>query len=64
LRELPAILDAAQYHVAELRLFTLIWHESFAQFEEFYHFFSPEMREELRRLLAYCGGADPRDTVH
>lgn len=64
LRELPAILDvAAQYHVAELRLFTLIWHESFTQFEEFYHFFSPQMREELRRLLTYCGVDDPRDTV-
>jgi molybdenum cofactor biosynthesis enzyme MoaA len=64
LRELRDIFDvAAANDVSELRLFTLIWHPGLKQFDEYYQFFSPRMREELQGLLTYCGIIAPGQMV-
>jgi hypothetical protein len=54
---------AVQHGVDELRFFTLLWHETFARFDEFYHFFSPEMRAALESLLRHCHLVAPGEVV-
>lgn len=54
---------AVQHGVDELRFFTLLWHEAFARFDEFYHFFSPEMRAALESLLRHCRLVSPGEVV-
>lgn len=61
LRDLVRV--ATDHGVAELRFFTLLWHEAFAEFDEFYHFFSTEMRESLVALLDGCDVVEPEQTV-
>ncbi len=64
LAELHDLLDVAVDHsVAEFRIFTLLWHEDFPQFSEFYQFFSTRMREELTNVLAHFGVPNPGETV-
>jgi len=54
---------AVEYGVSELRFFTLLWHDSFERFDDFYHFFSPEMREALASLLRHCRVVAPVEIV-
>ncbi|MEU4422032.1 radical SAM protein [Actinoplanes sp. NPDC024001] len=62
--ELHRILDIATAHdVSELRLFTLLWHDDFPAFQEFYQFFSPYMRAQLTSLLRQCDVVAPSETV-
>jgi molybdenum cofactor biosynthesis enzyme MoaA len=64
LHELPNIVRFATGHsVSELRLFTLLWHADFAEFGEFYHFFSTDMCDALESLLAELGTPRPAETV-
>lgn len=64
LAELRDLLDVALDHgVSEFRIFTLLWHEDFPQFSEFYQFFSPRMRAELKNVLSYFGVQSPGETV-
>jgi molybdenum cofactor biosynthesis enzyme MoaA len=64
LGELCHLMDtAAASGVTEFRIFTLLWHEKFPQFSEFYQFFSREMRIELENLLAHFGVSAPVETV-
>jgi molybdenum cofactor biosynthesis enzyme MoaA len=64
LGELCHLMDmAAACGVVEFRIFTLLWHENFPQFSEFYQFFSGQMRMELEALLAHFGVSAPADTV-
>lgn len=64
LDEVRDLYDVAIEHgVVELRFFTLLWHDSFTHFEEFYQFFSPQIRLALTALLEQCGIASPDQTV-
>ncbi|MBT8226454.1 MAG: radical SAM protein [Dactylosporangium sp.] len=64
LQELRQLLDTArEFDVAEVRLFTLLWHPDFPQFDAFYQFFSREMRRSLVLLLEHCDAPAPQDTV-
>lgn len=56
LYELPQIVEfASDHHVAEVRFFTLLSHENFPAFQEYYQFFSPEMRDTIARCLLLFG---------
>jgi molybdenum cofactor biosynthesis enzyme MoaA len=64
LDELHTLIEtAAAAGVDEFRIFTLLWHEDFARFDEFYQFFSARMREQLTAVLAHFGIPEPGDTA-
>jgi hypothetical protein len=64
LTELIDLVEFAGSHrVAEVRFFTLIAHDHFPEFSEYYHFFSPAMRSALIRCLAHYDWESPSDTV-
>jgi hypothetical protein len=64
LRELGDVVRlAASTGVAELRLFTLLWHRGFHRFGEFYQFFSDPLRVQLEHTLEECGVDRPGETV-
>jgi molybdenum cofactor biosynthesis enzyme MoaA len=64
LGELRDLVDFARLNaVSEMRLFTLLWHSHFVEFDDFYHFFSPLMVGELESLLREFAVVDPRETV-
>jgi molybdenum cofactor biosynthesis enzyme MoaA len=58
--ELADLVDFAILHgVAELRLFTLLWHENFQDFTDYYQFFSAEVCTAVRRILVRWEVPDP-----
>jgi hypothetical protein len=64
LYELPNIMSfAAEQKVAEVRVFTLLSHDTFAEFQEYYHFFSPEMQKSIARCLREFGVDSIPETV-
>ena len=64
LDELFSLMAAARtLGVDELRIFTLLWHESFHDFEDYYHFFSAEMINALCAALRQLDVPDPDATV-
>lgn len=64
LHELPNLTATAiASGAAELRFYTLLWHENFPEFGDFYQFFSPEMRNALVALLKLYDVVGPSETV-
>jgi hypothetical protein len=64
LYELPNIVSfAAERDVAEVRVFTLLSHDDFPAFSEYYHFFSPEMQKSIARCLSELGVDSVAETV-
>jgi len=64
LTELDRIISFARAHqVDEVRLFTLLAHDHFPEFEEYYHFFSAPMRSALVACFSNQGCPCPEDTV-
>jgi hypothetical protein len=64
LYELPDLVRLATANdVRELRFFTLLAHDTFSDFDEFYQFFSRSMCDGLRDLLDSCGVAAAAETV-
>lgn len=64
LRELTHLIEFALNHgVNEVRFFTLISHDNFPEFNEYYHFFSPAMSTALTRCLSHFGLGLPGETV-
>jgi cyclic pyranopterin phosphate synthase len=64
LDELCALIEmAAETGVEEFRIFTLLWHEDFPRFDEFYQFFSAGVRDSIKAVLVRFGVSAPTDTV-
>ena len=64
LNEIDQLVTFARANqVDEVRLFTLIAHDHFPEFEEYYHFFSDAMRSALIACFENQGCPAPEDTV-
>lgn len=64
LYELPDILTfAAEQHVSEVRVFTLLSHENFPVFQEYYHFFSRSTMDSIAQCLDRFGVDSIDETV-
>ncbi len=64
LNEIDHLISFARAHrVDEVRFFTLIAHDDFPEFEEYYHFFSQTMRAALIACFSRNGCPSPEATV-
>lgn len=64
LSELEAIIEVALGSgVREVRLFTLLWHEDFDRFDEYYEFFTDPVLRALEALFLRYEVPDPPGTV-